>query len=131
MTEAMENYLEVILVLSRQTDGLHAVDLATYFGYSRPTISIMLKQMKEMGLAAVDEENHIRLTQQGREIAEQIYERHQILCGLFVKRGVSKETAMEDACKVEHDLSEESFAAIKRYGEKLGVAVVPGQNLLV
>ena len=63
MTEAMENYLEVILVLSRQTDGLHAVDLATYFGYSRPTISIMLKQMKEMGLAAVDEENHIRLTQ--------------------------------------------------------------------
>lgn len=130
MTEAIENYLEVILVLSRKTDGLHAVDLATHFGYSRPTISIMLKQMKEMELLVVDAENHILLTKQGKEIAEQVYERHQILCGLFMKLGVSKETAMKDACRVEHDLSEESFAAIKRYGEKLGVAVAPGQNLL-
>lgn len=114
-SEAIENYLEAILVLSGEKDGVHAIDMAIYLGYSRPTISIMLKQMREKGYVTVDDENHIELTETGRAIAVRIYERHQLLSRLLMDLGVSEQVARDDACKIEHDLSDETFEAIKRY----------------
>ncbi len=115
VTEAVENYLETIHILSLAKPEVHAVDICNHLNYSRPTVSIVLRQMKDQDLVTVDEHNHIRLTAKGREIAISIYERHVLLTQMFESLGVSKETAQEDACKVEHDLSPETFEAIKRY----------------
>lgn len=114
-SEAIENYLEAVLVLSREKDGVHAIDMAIHLGYSRPTVSIMLKQMREKGYVTVNGDNHIELTDTGREIAERIYERHRLLSRLLMELGVSEQVALRDACKIEHDLSDETFEAIKRY----------------
>ena len=113
ITEAVENYLETILILSQKQPNVHAIDICSYLGYSRPTISIILKKMKEDGLVLVDEDNHITLTEKGREVAENIYDRHKVLSELFILLGVSHDNAVEDACKIEHDLSEETFGRLK------------------
>lgn len=115
VTEAIQNYLETIYILSLKHSEVHAVDVCAYLSYSRPTISIVLRQMREKGLVTVDEENHIHLTKEGLAIATALYERHTLLSRLLISLGVSDETAMHDACKIEHDLSDESFQAIKRY----------------
>ncbi len=114
VSEATENYLETIYILSLEHSEVHAVDICSYLGYSRPTVSIVLRQMRENGLVTVNDENHIYLTDEGRAIATAIYERHTLLTDLFISMGVSKETALRDACKIEHDLSDETFQAIKR-----------------
>lgn len=119
VTEAIENYLETILILSESKPDVHAVDICTHLGYSRPTVSVILRKMKEQELVSVDELNHITLTDSGREVAERIYERHNILSALLMKLGVKKETAFSDACKIEHDLSVESFDALKNYYNKI------------
>lgn len=119
VTEAVENYLEAILVLSRKQPDVHAIDVCNYLGYSRPTISVAIRQMKENGLITVSGENHISLTEQGLKVAESIYERHRIISALLIEIGVSSEKALEDACKIEHDLSEESFMRIKEYYKKI------------
>ena len=113
ITEAVENYLETILILSQKQPNVHAIDICSYLGYSRPTISIILKKMKEEGLVIVDEDNQITLTEKGREVAENIYDRHKVLSELFMLLGVSHDNAVEDACKIEHDLSEETFGRLK------------------
>ncbi|MDE6036410.1 MAG: metal-dependent transcriptional regulator [Ruminococcus sp.] len=113
ITEAVENYLETILILSQKQPNVHAIDICSYLGYSRPTISIILKKMKEENLVLVDEDNHITLTEKGREVAENIYDRHKVLSELFMLLGVSHDNAVEDACKIEHDLSEETFGRLK------------------
>ena len=119
VTEAIENYLETIHILSLQKPEVHAVDICNHLGYSRPTVSIVLRQMRERGLVTVDDENHIRLTDEGLKIALHIYERHVLLTKMFVSIGVSPEAAQRDACKIEHDLSDETFEAIRRhYKEK-------------
>ena len=115
VSEAIENYLETIYILSQQQNEVHAVDICQYLSYSRPTVSIVLRQMRENGLVIVNEENHIFLTEAGKAIAERMYERHELLTGLLVRLGVSRETAVHDACKIEHDLSDETFEAIKRH----------------
>ena len=115
VSEAIENYLETIYILSRQQNEVHAVDICQYLSYSRPTVSIVLRQMRENGLVIVNEENHIFLTEAGKAIAERMYERHELLTGLLVRLGVSRETAVHDACKIEHDISDETFEAIKRH----------------
>lgn len=115
VSEAIENYLETILVLSAKKPELHAVDICDELGYSRPTLSVVLKRMREGGLILVDENNHITLTEKGREIAEKIYERHNVISKFFMDIGVSEETALHDACKIEHDLSDETFACIKNF----------------
>ena len=102
VSEAIENYLETIYILSEQQNEVHAIDVCSYLSYSRPTVSI-------------DEDNHIHLTEEGRAIATHIYERHTILSQLLMSLGVTKETALHDACKIEHDLSDETFDAIKRH----------------
>lgn len=115
VSEAIENYLETIYILSQKQREVHAIDICSYLSYSRPTVSITLRQMREHGLVTVNEDNHIFLTEEGLRIAEHMYERHELLTGMLVSLGVSRETAMHDACKIEHDLSEETFEAIKRH----------------
>ena len=115
VSEAIENYLETIYILSQQQNEVHAIDICSYLSYSRPTVSIVLRQMRENGLVTVDEDNHIHLTEEGKHIAIHIYERHTILSQLLMSLGVSKEVALHDACKIEHDLSDETFDAIKKH----------------
>ena len=117
VSEAIENYLETIYILSQEKHEVHAVDICSYLSYSRPTVSIVLRQMREHGLVTVNEENHIYLTEEGLKIAEHMYERHELLTNMLMALGVSRETALRDACKIEHDLSEETFEAIKRHME--------------
>ncbi|MCI6560984.1 MAG: metal-dependent transcriptional regulator [Ruminococcus sp.] len=123
ITEAVENYLETILILSKDQPNLHAIDICSYLGYSRPTVSIILKKMKDDGLVTVDDDNHITLTETGKAVAEQIYERHKLLSELLIHIGVSKETALKDACKIEHDISDETFEALKNFAAESGIII--------
>ncbi|MCD8036468.1 MAG: metal-dependent transcriptional regulator [Clostridiales bacterium] len=118
VTEAVENYLEAILVLSYRQPDVHAVDVCNYLGYSRPTLSVAIKQMRENGLITVSGENHIFLTESGKEVAEKIYERHNVIAAMLIQIGVSEEVAYADACKIEHDLSNETFAKLKEHYSK-------------
>lgn len=119
ITEAVENYLETILILSQKQPDVHAIDICSYLGYSRPTVSIILRKMKDEGLVIVDDDNHISLTDEGRGVAERIYDRHRVLTDLFEYIGVSRDVAAEDACKVEHDISDETFALLKKHYKQL------------
>ena len=115
ITEAIENYLETIFILSSQKSNIHAADICAHLGYSRPTVSVVVKNLKNEGFITVDEENHINLTQKGLDIAKNMYERHKIISKMLVSLGVSEETAMSDACKIEHDISAETFLCIKKH----------------
>lgn len=115
MKESGENYLESIYVLSQRQKEVRATDICAYFGYSRPTVSVALKHFKEQGYVEVDESNHITLTAAGLAIAEKIYERHVVITRMLVHLGVSEETAAADACKIEHDLSDETFRCMKAH----------------
>lgn len=119
ITEAVENYLETILIISKTQPDVHAIDICSYLGYSRPTVSIILKKMKDDNLVIVDDDNHITLTDTGKNIAEHVYERHNVISELLVLLGVDKETALSDACKIEHDLSDKSFIALKEHYYKI------------
>lgn len=113
VTRTLENYLETILMLNTTKNGVHAADICAALGYSRPTVSDAVHQMQDKGLVNIDADNHITLTESGRAIAEPIYERHTVLTRLLVKIGVSRETAEADACRIEHEISEETFRRIK------------------
>ena len=115
VTEAIENYLETIYILSLEKPEVHAIDICNQMGYSRPTVSIILRQMKEDGLVTVNPENHIYLTEAGKDIAVHIYERHVILTKLLISLGVDETRAQADACKIEHDITDETFEAIKKH----------------
>ncbi len=119
VTEAVENYLETILILSKKQPDVHAIDICSYLGYSRPTVSIVLKKMKDDDLVTVDGSNHIKLTDSGKKVAERIYERHTVLSEFFEFLGVKRDTAVEDACKIEHDISDETFDLLKNHYKKL------------
>lgn len=119
ITEAVENYLETILILSHKQPDVHAIDICSYLGYSRPTVSIVLKKMKDDDLVKVDSDNHITLTEKGREVAEHIYDRHKVLSSFFELLGVDKDTAAEDACKIEHDISDQTFELLRAHFLKL------------
>lgn len=119
ITEAVENYLETILILSQKQPDVHAIDICSYLGYSRPTVSIILKKMRDEGLVIVDSDNHILLTDEGAKVAERIYDRHKVLTDFFTLLGVSRDKAAEDACKVEHDLSDETFELLKAHCKRL------------
>ena len=121
VSEAIENYLETIYILSQQQNEVHAIDICSYLSYSRPTVSIVLRQMREHGLVTVNQENHIFLTEEGQRIASRIFERHEVLTRMLMTLGVSRETALHDACKIEHDLSDETFEAIKRHMAQHGI----------
>lgn len=115
LQESGEMYLETILILSRTKSAVRSLDISEYMGYSKPSVSRAVGLLKSGGYITVDEDNHIQLTNTGREVAEKIYNRHTILTRLLVSLGVSEETAAADACKMEHILSDETFEAMKRY----------------
>ena len=117
VSPAIENYLETILIISNKQKEIHAADICAYLNYSRPTVSVVLKQMRESGLVSVDGDNHITLTQEGLDIAETIYERHNIIARMLMALGVDESTAYEDACRLEHQISDKSFACLKAHFE--------------
>ena len=116
--ESAENYLETVLVLSKRNPEVRSIDVATELGFSKPSVSVAMKNLRENGYVVINKEGHIFLTDAGREIAEMIYERHTLLSYWLISLGVSPETAAEDACRMEHVISKESFSAIKEHVEK-------------
>ncbi len=113
--ESAEDYLETILVLKAQNGNVRAIDIAHYLGFTRPSVSIAMKNLRENGYINVSEDQLISLTDKGLAIAETIYERHRLLTTCLERLGVDTETAKADACRIEHDLSEETFARIKAF----------------
>lgn len=119
LLESGENYLETILMLSKKQNEIHAIDVVNHLGFSKPSVSIMLKKLKDSSYITIDENSHIHLTSSGQEIAERIYERHTTLTKFFKSIGVRDDIAENDACKIEHDLSDETYLAIKKLIKKL------------
>jgi Mn-dependent DtxR family transcriptional regulator len=115
--ESSENYLETILVLSKRGRGrpIHSSDVAEALSYARPSVSVALKKLRASGHLTVDADSHIILTKSGREIAESMYERHTLISDWLVSLGVDRKNAANDACRMEHVLSEQSFAALKKH----------------
>ncbi len=113
--ESAENYLETILILGQEKPYVRSIDIANELGFSKPSVSVAMKNLRTNGYILVDENGHITLTESGRKIAETIYERHTALSDWLMKLGVDKETASEDACRIEHVISAKSFAAIKAH----------------
>lgn len=113
--ESAENYLETILVLSKKASSVRSVDIANELDFSKPSVSVAMKNLRENGYVQVDESGFITLLPAGREIAERIYERHTLLTRWLTALGVSPEVAAEDACRIEHVISAESFEAIKNH----------------
>ena len=113
--ESAENYLETILILSRKNPYVRSIDIANELSFSKPSVSIAMKNLKENGYITIDDGGMISLTDKGREIAEKTYERHTLFTEWLIRLGVSPDVAAEDACRMEHAVSEESFAAIKNF----------------
>lgn len=118
LQESGEMYLETIYVLLKKTQDVRAIDVCEYMGYSKPSVSRAVGLLKSGGYLSVDGAGHLSLTEAGVEVAEKIYERHTMLTKYLVTLGVDPEVAAEDACKIEHVISYESFAAIKRHAAK-------------
>ena len=112
--ESLEDYLETILILQKSRGQVRSIDIANEMNFTKPSVSVAMKNLREKQYITMDSIGYITLTEAGRQRAEDVLERHNILADLLMRIGVSKETALADACKVEHDLSEESFEAIKR-----------------
>lgn len=117
--ESGEMYLESIHVLLKKNGHVRSVDISEYMGYSKPSVSRAVGLLKNGGYIAVDKDGYITLTESGLELATKIYDRHTILSQLLIRLGVDPEVAAEDACKLEHAISDESFMAIKRFMETL------------
>ena len=116
--ESAENYLETILVLSKKLPVVRSVDISTELGYKKSSVSIAMKNLREKNHITVTDAGFIYLTDSGREIAEMIYERHEFLSSFLTNLGVDETIATEDACKIEHVISKESFDALKKYIHK-------------
>ena len=112
--ESAEDYLERILIIQERKNNVRSIDIARDLGFSKPSVSVAMKKLKEAKLINVDDNGYITLTKEGHIIADKVYERHCVLKQLLINIGVSPEQAEIDACKVEHDLSEETFDAIKK-----------------
>lgn len=113
--ESGEMYLEAILVLSRKSGFVRSVDVGEYLGYSKPSVSRAMGLLRKGELVTVEQDGGLHLTQEGRNIAEKIYERHTVLSQVLMSLGVPEKVAVEDACKIEHDISDVTFEAIKQH----------------
>lgn len=113
--ESAQDYLEAILILSNQQERVRATDICNYFGYARATVSVFMKQLKENAYIEIDSNKTITLTDKGREIAEDMYERHTTLTQIFEKIGIPADVAAKDACRVEHYISATTFRALQEY----------------
>ena len=119
--ESAENYLEAILVIKKEKGFVRSVDVANHLGFTKPSVSVAMKTFREEGYILMDPGGGITLTEKGREIAERIYERHEVIAKALMAMGVSEETAYDDSCKIEHDLCDASFEKIKEYLKKVKV----------
>ena len=115
--ESGEMYLETIHVLEKKTGKVRSIDISEHMGYSKPSVSRAVGLLKKDAYISIDKDGFITLTEAGRKVAEKIYERHTVLTKMLMRLGVSEKTAMEDACKLEHAISDESFEAIKKHIE--------------
>ena len=115
LNESSENYLEMILMLSKKLPVVRSVDIAENMGFKKSSVSVAMKHLREDDYITVTKPGFIYLTDKGREVAEMIYERHELLTSWLIQLGVDKNVAAEDACRMEHDISKESFEAIKKY----------------
>lgn len=115
INESAENYLETILVLSKKLPVVRSVDISNELGFKKSSVSIAMKNLREKGHITVTDAGYIYLTESGKQIADMIYERHKLLSSWLVRLGVPEEIATEDACRIEHVISKESFAAIKNH----------------
>lgn len=113
--ESAEDYLEAILVIQTRRGAVRSIDIANELGFSKPSVSVAMKKLRESGHVEMDKDGLIRLLPSGQKIAEQIYERHKMLTDFFVCLGVNEETAAADACRVEHDLNTETFEKLKAH----------------
>lgn len=111
--ESAENYLETILVIHNKKGYCRSIDICNEMGFSKPSVSVYMKNLREDNYIAIDNNGNITLTDKGREIAEKIYDRHNVIAGFLMQLGASEEAAFHDSCKIEHDISEESFRLIK------------------
>ena len=116
--ESAENYLETILMLGREKPYVRSIDIANELNFSKPSVSVAMKNLRENGYISMDADGFIKLEAPGMEIAQRIYGRHRKLTAFFVALGVDPETASKDACKVEHDLSEETYSKMIAFAEK-------------
>lgn len=118
--ESGENYLETILILNKQNNNeTRAIDVCNALGFSKPTVSVMLKHLRENGYVTVSEKGFLGLTEKGQKIATKVYERHNVIAEFLIAIGVSRETALKDACKIEHDISDETLTQLKVHLENL------------
>lgn len=113
MQESPEDYLETIHMLSLHNSEVRSIDVARHLGYSKPSVSVAMKRLRENGYVNVDANGFLTLTESGLSIARSVYERHQVIAGYLTSIGVNEETALKDACRIEHVISEESFQKIK------------------
>jgi len=119
LNESAETYLETILLLSEEKEIVRSVDIAHALEYSKPSVSIAIKQLRERGFLELQEDGGIKLTKRGKALAKSVYEKHSILTSFLVSLGVEDEQAANDACRIEHVISDASFNAIRNYMEKL------------
>lgn len=113
--ESIEDYLETILLLGRRLSGVRSIDIANEMHFSKPSVSVAMKNLRNRKYITVTEEGFIHLTEEGERIAKAVYERHALLSGWLIELGVDPDAAVRDACKMEHDISPESFEALKKH----------------
>lgn len=115
INKSQENYLERILFLKKKKGYARSVDIANALGVTKPSVSYAMKQLRKGGYITMDDENFIHLTDEGEEIARVMVERHMTLANIFIQLGVDEDTAYEDACRIEHDISEQTFEALRQF----------------
>lgn len=113
--QSTEDYLETILTLRQKTGGVRSIDIAGDMGFTKPSVSVAMKNLREKGLITMGADGYIELTEAGEERARCVYERHTLLAEALIAIGVSEQTAREDACRIEHDISAETFEKIKAF----------------
>ena len=116
--ESGENYLETILMLTKEKGYARSIDIANELGFAKPSVSVAMKHFREEGYIETDKDGRITLTEKGLEVAEMVYERHQIIAKALMALGVDEKTAYDDSCKIEHDISQKSFEKIKEFIER-------------
>lgn len=119
--ESAENYLEAILIIKNKKGSVRSIDIANYLGFTKPSVSVAMKAFREDGYIVVKEDGNIVLTEKGMAVAEKMYERHNIIAKGLMALGVEEAAAYEDSCKIEHDISSESFEKIKAHLKKHGI----------
>ena len=119
--ESAENYLESILILKNKNGNVRSIDIANELGVSKPSVSVAMKSFREEGYITVDENGSITLTEKGMEVATYVYERHNIIAKALIALGVSEKVAYADSCKIEHDISHETFEKITEYLKKKNI----------